>query len=167
MTRFLTLLWHRDEPIGICVFVSPPISLQQRNLYFGRTGRWDKTALKAMCRQLVLLQRVVIHPTYRGAGIATDFVRRSCELCPVPWIETLSQMGHINPFFERAGFLRVGVSSPRNRSRQSHSKIYGGNRQHGQETLVSQETYEKSRHTHPVYYIFDNRPSSQRRSKTN
>ena len=36
-------------------------------------------------------------------------MRRACELCPVDWIETLSAMGQVNPFFERAGFVRVGV----------------------------------------------------------
>ena len=32
-------------------------------------------ALSALNEQLWLLQRVVIHPTYRGAGIAANFVR--------------------------------------------------------------------------------------------
>jgi len=96
--------------------------------------------------QLWLLQRVVLHPTYRGAGIAAEFVRRACELCPVDWIETLSAMGHANPFFERAGFVRVGVT--RKSGRQNGA--YAGGR-------VTAETEEKSRHSDPVYYVFDNR----------
>ena len=28
------------------------------------------------------------------------------------WVETLSAMGHANPFFERAGFVRVGAARP-------------------------------------------------------
>ena len=35
-------------------------------------------------------------------GVAAAFVRRACELCPVPWIEALAVMGQVNPFFERA-----------------------------------------------------------------
>ncbi|MEZ6065217.1 MAG: hypothetical protein R3B90_05810 [Planctomycetaceae bacterium] len=152
------MLWDKDEPIGICVFVSPPLSLSQRNHFFGHSGRWNSTTLKVLNQSLVLLQRVVIHPTYRGAGIAAQFVRRSCELTGVAWVETLSQMGHINPFFEKAGFLRVGTTEVRSRSRQQHSAIYGGRRRHAQKTrLISRETYEKSRHANPVYYIFDNR----------
>ena len=116
----MTLLWHGNEPIGICVFVSPPVSLSQRNRYFGRRGRWDSTVLKSLNRQLVLLQRVVLHPTYRGAGVAVPFVERSCELCPYPWIETLTRMGHIHPFFEKAGFTRVGVCA-RRRVRAPHT----------------------------------------------
>lgn len=115
-----------------------------------------------MNQQLVMLSRVVIHPTYRGAGIATRFVRRSCELCPYPWIETLTQMGQINPFFERAGFVRVGTTRPKSRSRRSHSTIYGGNRKDGEKGLVTEETFRKSRFAEPVYYVFDNRSNVRR-----
>lgn len=160
--RFVTLLWHGDEPVGICVFVSPPISLALRNRYFGRSGRWERTSMRTLNRQLVMLSRVVVHPTYRGAGVAAQFVRRSCELCPYPWIETLTQMGHINPFFEAAGFVRVGSSRPRNRSRVNHSVIYGGRRSHASKGLVSEETHRKSRYAEPVYYVFDNRSQAKR-----
>ena len=161
-TKLLTLLWHGHEPVGVCVFVSPPISLKLRNRYFGRSGRWERTSIRAMNRQLVMLSRVVVHPTYRGAGVAASFVRRSCELCPYPWIETLAQMGHINPFFERAGFVRVGSTQPQRRSRIAHSAIYGGNRHHEEgKGLVSEETYHKSRYAEPVYYVFDNRRNAK------
>lgn len=104
-----------------------------------------------------MLQRVVLHPTYRGAGIAADFVRRSCELCPSPWIETLSQLGQIHPLFERAGFVRVGeVTRSKKQTRASHASIYGRRRSDGTRT-ISRETYEKSRFGKPVYYVFDNR----------
>ncbi|MBL8849578.1 MAG: hypothetical protein JNG89_07835 [Planctomycetaceae bacterium] len=159
MTRFITLLWHGDEPIGICLFVSPPISLAQRNRYFGRSGRWERTSIRTMNRQLLMLSRVVLHPTYRGAGIAAPFIRRSCELSGYPWIETLAQMGHVNPFFERAGFVRVGVTRVRHSSRRTHSQIYGGGRRHGGSGLVTEETHSKSRYAQPIYYVFDNRES--------
>ena len=95
-----------------------------------------------MNRQLVILSRVVLHPTYRGAGIAADFVRRSCELCPSPWIEALAQMGHVNPFFEKAGFVRVGITTPSNQSHRSHSALYGGRRAHA--SGLTEETRKKS-----------------------
>ncbi|MCA9053515.1 MAG: GNAT family N-acetyltransferase, partial [Planctomycetaceae bacterium] len=113
--------------------------------------------LRVLNRQLLLLQRVVVHPTYRGAGIAAAFVRRACELCSYPWIETLSQMGHINPFFETAGFTRVGVVATTTQSRRDHSALYGGKRRHARQELLTRETFQKSRFAKPVYYIFDNR----------
>lgn len=109
-------------------------------------------------RWLVHLSRVVLHPSYRGAGLAAEFVRRTCAACPWPWIETLAEMGHLHPLFERAGFVKVGQSDVVRPSRAAHSALYGTRRnRHGQKQLVSPETYHKSRFAHPVYYIFDNR----------
>ncbi len=154
----MTILWHGPEPIGICVFTSPPITLSQRNRFFGLSGKWSRIKIRTLNRQLVTLSRVVIHPTYRGAGLAAAFIRRSCRTCPWPWIEALAQMGHMNPFFEKAGFLRVGITVNKSCSIESHSAIYGGRRdKHGKQTLVSKETFEKSRYAEPVYYVFDNR----------
>lgn len=155
--RYGTLLWHDMEPIGVCLFVSPPLSLAPRNRYFGRSGRWSRTSIRAMNAQLVTLSRVVLHPSYRGAGLAAAFVRRSCELCPYRWIETLTQMGHVNPFFEKAGFVRAGTTSPKGSTRSAHSTIYGGRKQSNRKSLLTPETFRKSRHAHPVYYVFDNR----------
>jgi GNAT superfamily N-acetyltransferase len=140
------LLWHRDEPIGICVFAAPAASLTLRTQFFGLSHPRSRLALSALNQQLWLLQRVVLHPTWRGAGIAANFVRRACELCPVPWIETLSAMGRINPFFERAGFVRVGVI------RKELNTTGGAYRRR-----LSTESLAKSRFSEPVYYVFDNR----------
>jgi hypothetical protein len=99
-----------------------------------------------------VLQRVVLHPTYRGAGVAAAFVRRACELCPVDWVETLAAMGQANPVFERAGFARVGVVKKSSRGRKCPgSGAYAG------KSRVSAETARKSRFSDPVYYVFDNR----------
>src|SRR5207248_9325375 len=111
-TRKVILLWHGAEPVGICVFGTPAASLSLRSRFFGLHNPRSRVALSALNEQLWLLQRVVLHPTYRGAGIAAGFVRAACESCPVPWVETLTAMGHANPFFERAGFTRVGVIRP-------------------------------------------------------
>ena len=150
--KFITLLWHGEEPIGICVMTSPPVSLRQRNQFFGKPGRWSRVSIQSLNEQLVMLSRLVLHPSYRGAGLAAAFVRQSCLACPWPWIETLTQMGHINPVFEKAGFRRVGITPPARRTRRGHSTLYGN--RHG---LLSQETNEKSRYASPVYYIFQNR----------
>jgi len=71
-------------------------------------------------------------------------------------------MGHINPFFENAGFVRVGSTRPQRRSRHAHSAIYGGNRQDASKGLISEETYRKSRYAEPVYYVFDNRENAKK-----
>lgn len=157
--RFVTLLWHGDEPVGICVMTAPAVSLSRRNQFFGKPGKWAQAAMQSLNHQLVTLSRVVLHPTYRGAGLAAAFIRQSCLACPWPWIETLTQMGHINPVFEKAGFQRIGATKTARRSRRHHSALYGsGSKTHGKKpNLLSKETSEKSRHAEPIYYIFDNR----------
>ena len=146
-TRRVIVLWHAEWPVGIIVFGTPAASLALRSRYFGLKNPRSSLGLQAMNSQLWLLQRVVLHPTYRGAGIASDFIRRACERCDVDWIETLSAMGHANPVFERAGFKRIGTvirSGSATGAYGSHAKL-------------SAETVRKSRFSDPVYYVLDNR----------
>lgn len=151
--RRVVVLKHKDEAIGIVVFTAPAASLTLRSRYFGLHDPRSRTALYALNEQLWLLARVVLHPTYRGAGLAANFIRQACQTCPVPWIETLSAMGHANPFFERAGFVRVGTIETK---KAAH---YGG--QYGGGRRCSAETIRKSAHSQPVYFIFDNRPEAR------
>ena len=142
----------QPRPIGIAVFVSAPMSLAGRNRFFGRRGRLGRLELRMLNRQLVLLQRLVLHPTYRGAGLATPFLARACdrtaERTGIRWVETLTELGQSHPVFERAGFTRVGrVHLDRSkRTRAGHSALFGGR-------PVSVETFTKSRHTAPTYLV--------------
>lgn len=158
----MLLLWHGEDPIGICVFSAPAFSLKPRSAYFGLSGKRTRLSGQGLNRQLLTLSRVVIHPKYRGAGLASRFVRRCCELSGWPWIETLAEMGNINPFFERAGFVRVGKAGDRKSSRSGHSGIYGNPK-----SLLSQESHRKSRFATPIYYVFDNRMGQQSALKLN
>ncbi len=147
-------LLHGEEPIAICVFSTPAAALTLRSRYFGLTGKLTDVTLAGLNRQLWLLQRVVLHPTYRGAGIGAGFVEAACRRCPVPWIETLSAMGRVNPFFERAGFVKVGVIP-----RTGKAGMYGKG------TKLTAETVSKSEYSEPVYYVRDNRPVSSERQR--
>jgi GNAT superfamily N-acetyltransferase len=137
----------------VCVFSAPAASLTLRSRYFGLHRPRSREHLAALNQQLWLLSRVVLHPTYRGAGIAAAFVRRACQTCPARWIETLSAMGQVNPFFERAGFVRVGVVRKSPKSRGGHGAYVSGG--------LSAESAAKNRFSEPVYYVFDNRGRNQ------
>ena len=142
----VVVLWHGDAPIGVCVFATPAASLALRTRFFGLRDPRAPVALAALNEQLWLLQRVVLHPTYRAAGIASPFVRQACQQCPIDWIETLTAMGRANPFFERAGFAKVGTIRRTGKAGQFGPR--GG---------IAAETEAKSRFSDPVYYLFDNR----------
>jgi hypothetical protein len=164
--RRVILLWHGRDPVGICVFGTPAASLALRTKFFGLRDPRSGVALGGLNNQLWLLQRVVLHPTYRGAGVAAAFVRRACELCPAAWIETLSAMGQVNPFFERAGFTRVGVIR-KNRRRDDVTPwwfyTHGAYGTGGVRRSVASQV--NCRWSEPVYYVFDNRgPRNSSRS---
>jgi ABC-type ATPase with predicted acetyltransferase domain len=143
--RRVILLWHGAKPVGVCVFGAPAASLALRTRFFGLAAPRRRAMLTGLNERLWVLQRLVLHPTYRGAGIGAAFVRRACELCPVDWIETLAAMGRVNPVFERAGFVRVGVvKKPAGR---------GG----AYTSSSSAATQRTGRYSEPVYYVFDNR----------
>lgn len=150
------MLWHGGRAIGICVMSSPAMTLALRNRFFGLKGHVTRASLGALNAQLVCLSRVVMHPTYRGAGLTSQFVRRSCELSGFDWVETLSQIGQVHPLFEKAGFVRVGTcAGPSQRTRAGQSSLYGGGVR-----SVSRETYEKSLRSQPVYYVWGRRRAS-------
>src|SRR5699024_2443718 len=52
------------------------------------------------------ISRVVVHPTYRGVGIAQALIRECIRVSDVK-IDTLAAMAKYNPVFERAGMTRV------------------------------------------------------------
>ena len=142
--RRVVMLWRGDEPAGVCVFAAPAASLAPRSRYFGLHAARGRVPMAALNEKLWCLRRVVLHPTYRGAGVAAAFVRRACKLCPVDWVETLTALGHANPVFERAGFVRVGpTGSPRRDRHGAYAPARAASAQ--------------GRFAEPVYFVFDNR----------
>ena len=65
--------------------------------------------LPARSRALLLnaevrcISRVVIDPRWRGLGLAVRLVRHALATATTRYTEALAAMGHVNPFFERAG----------------------------------------------------------------
>ena len=86
--------------------------------------------------------------------VAAGFVRRACGLCPVDWIETLSAMCRANPFFQRAGFVRVGVVDKSGTA--TAAGAYATRR-----ARLTAEPVAKSRFSDPVYYVFDSRKRTE------
>jgi GNAT superfamily N-acetyltransferase len=50
---------------------------------------------------------VIVHPQFRGLGIASQLVRRICDECPTRYVEAIAAMGEVHPFFERAGMRKI------------------------------------------------------------
>lgn len=69
-------------------------------------------------RDVRLLQRVVIHPRWRGLGLATRLVRHALEESRVPFVECLAEMGEFSGFLTQAGFERAGQCRPSREARR-------------------------------------------------
>ena len=55
------------------------------------------------------ISRVVVHPQFRGLGLASELVRKLIDVCPVRYVEASAVMAHVHPFFAAAGMRRVDV----------------------------------------------------------
>ncbi len=101
--------------IGVIVYAYPVPNLAIRNrvLDFRYRGMSRPGALRQLNRECRTIARVVIHPQFRGMGLATWLVGRTLAHIPVPYIESLAVMGRIHPFFARAGMTPYQVSPGR------------------------------------------------------
>jgi GNAT superfamily N-acetyltransferase len=79
---------------------------------FGRSRVW-KGALKELMRDVSVVSRVVVHPKYRGIGLGVKLVRETLALVGTPFVEAVAVMARFNPFFEKAGMVRVAESKPK------------------------------------------------------
>jgi len=92
--------------VAAVLVVSPPLAnVRGRNLATG--GRYagpDRAAAMTMLNaEVECISRVVVHPVYRGCGLAVRLVRRAIAESPTPLMEALAAMGAVHPFFEKAG----------------------------------------------------------------
>lgn len=75
-------------------------SVATRNMFVG----FDRSTQLALVNKFIrCIGRVVIEPRFRGLGLAVRLVRETMPMMNMPIIESLAVMGHINPFFEKAG----------------------------------------------------------------
>jgi ABC-type ATPase with predicted acetyltransferase domain len=92
--------------VAAVLVVSPPMgAVRGRNLATGGryAGADRSAALTLLNREIEWISRVIVHPAYRGCGLAVRLVRHALATADTPMVESLAAMGAVNPFFERAG----------------------------------------------------------------
>ncbi|NLW83827.1 MAG: hypothetical protein GXY41_05410 [Phycisphaerae bacterium] len=90
---------------GVIVYAPSPLNNAARDRatggFFAMRPKAEKLALlNAHVRRI---SRVIIEPRYRGLGLAVRLVRDTLPLAGVAMVEASAAMGHLHPFFERAG----------------------------------------------------------------
>ena len=90
--------------------------------YFAGRRKGEKLAL--LNTHVRRISRVIVEPRYRGLGLAVRLVRETLGQAGAAMVETTATMGHVNPFFERAGMRAYapGPDSVRERLREALSE---------------------------------------------
>jgi len=102
--------------VAAVLVVSPPLAnVRGRNIATcGRYCGADRAAaLELLNREVECISRVIVHPTFRGCGLAVRLVRHAIARARTPLVEALAVMGHVNPFFARAGMRAYQVGPDR------------------------------------------------------
>lgn len=66
---------------------------------YGRQVRWANANVRT-------ISRVIVHPQFRGLGLARILVEGLCAICRAPYAEARAAMASVHPLFERAGMRR-------------------------------------------------------------
>lgn len=92
--------------VAVLVESLPSLSCRMRNRALdNRYGSWlgPGQRAKLLNSEVRVISRVVVHPTWRGIGLAVRLVRAALAEPTTLYTEALAAMGRVNPFFERAG----------------------------------------------------------------
>jgi hypothetical protein len=94
-----------DEVVGVLVYTMPSIGSELRDVATnGLFSGYDrKTRLSLINKNVVCISRVIIDSRFRGLGLASRLVRETLGQLGRPIVESAAVMGHVNPFFEKAG----------------------------------------------------------------
>jgi len=97
--------------IAAVLVVSPPVlNCRGRNVATGgRYVRRDRRpAVGLLNAEIECISRVIVHPIYRGCGLAVRLVRHALTTAEAPLVESLAAMGAVHPFFQIAGMTCYG-----------------------------------------------------------
>lgn len=94
---------QRRQLIAVGVLSYPPLSchIRRQALHLGCVPEPLRWAY--LNRHLRTISRVIVHPQFRGLGLATLVVRRLLALSPTRYTEAISRLASHHPLFVRAG----------------------------------------------------------------
>jgi ABC-type transport system involved in cytochrome c biogenesis ATPase subunit/N-acetylglutamate synthase-like GNAT family acetyltransferase len=124
-------LLYGDNLIGVIVYSHSYLNLKPRNMVFGDRYVFtpgDLHKARLINEEIARISRVVIHPKFRGIGLGEYLVKETLSKVDAKVIEVLAVMAKYNPFFEKAGMLRVDY---RRRENLVDSKITSFLDKHG------------------------------------
>ncbi len=94
------------QTVAVLIESLPSLSCTMRNwALHDRYGNWLPPRQRAalLNSEVRVISRVVVHPCWRGVGLAVRLVKTAINTPTTRYTEALAAMGRVNPFFERAG----------------------------------------------------------------
>jgi GNAT superfamily N-acetyltransferase len=91
--------------VGVLAYPTPASHARERAL--GLSGPRYGPKLAFVNRHVRTIARIIVHPQFRGLGVAARLVRRICEECTTRYVEAFAAMGDVHPFFVHGGMRRV------------------------------------------------------------
>lgn len=109
---------HRPDEtmlVGVLVRSLPHLACRMRD--YATRGRYRglglKTSAAMVNREFRTISRVVIHPQFRGLGLAVRLMKHALAHPETIFTEALAAMGRVHPFCQRAGMTKYDAP-PRN-----------------------------------------------------
>lgn len=96
----------KPRTIAVLVESMPPLNCRMRDVALTdryRRVKNGRTRAAMINRELRTISRVIIHPQWRGLGLAEQMVRAARMTATTVFTESIAAMGRVHPFFSRAG----------------------------------------------------------------
>jgi len=119
-------LLFEGKLIGVIVYSRSYLNLKPRNMIFGKRYVFtpgDIHKANLINEEIARISRVVIHPKFRGIGLGSYLVKETLPKLDAKVIEALAVMAKYNPFFEKAGMVRVDYNIDR-RSKEKQVRSF-------------------------------------------
>ncbi|MGO8805529.1 MAG: ParB N-terminal domain-containing protein [Candidatus Bathyarchaeia archaeon] len=103
-------LVYKNNLIGVIVYSNSYLNLKPRNMVFGERYLFtpgDLHRARLINDEIARISRVIIHPKFRGIGLGEVLVEQTLPLANAKVVEVLAVMAKYNPFFEKAGMVKV------------------------------------------------------------
>lgn len=94
--------------VGVLLRCLPHLACQLRDQATGFRYRnlTPRASASMINHEFRTIARVIIHPQWRGLGLAVRLVKHALSEPETIYTEALAAMGRVHPFFERSGMIR-------------------------------------------------------------
>lgn len=103
--RYVEATATRVAAVGVLSW--PTINCASRESHFALREMDCRARTRVVNANLRTISRIIVHPQFRGIGLASALIRRLCAECPTRYVEALAVMARAHPMFAAAGMTRV------------------------------------------------------------